>query len=91
MTFTMGFSNVPNAVLTVDGVVLEKTIDDEQTVPAGTVLLRIGCLSDLEVEADVLSRDATRIRQQAAVSIIGFLGGGAARLPGPFTRGGVKR
>jgi len=59
----------------IDGVVLAKTIDDEQFVPAGTVLLRIGRLSDLEVEADVLSRDATRIREQAAVSVYGLATG----------------
>jgi len=53
----------------VTGVVLEKTMDDEQFVPAGAVLLKVGRLSDLEVEADILSQDATRIQKGAAASI----------------------
>lgn len=59
----------------VDGIVLAKTIDDEQFVPAGTVLMRIGRLSDLEVEADILSRDATRIREHAVASVYGLATG----------------
>jgi len=59
----------------IDGVVLAKPIDDEQFVQAGTVLLRIGSLSDLEVEADVLSRDATRIRKQAGAHLYGLATG----------------
>jgi HlyD family secretion protein len=59
----------------IDGVVLEKTMDDEQFVPAGAVLLKIGRLSDLEVEADILSQDATRIRKGAVANIYGIATG----------------
>lgn len=59
----------------VEGVVLAKTIDNERFVAAGTVLLRLGRLSDLEVEADILSRDATRIRERAVVSVYGLATG----------------
>jgi len=61
----------------IDGVVLERTTDDEQFMPAGAVLLRIGCLSDLEVEVDVLSQDATCIRQGADANIYGLVTGSA--------------
>ncbi len=59
----------------IDGVVLAKTVDDEQFVQAGTVLLRIGRPADLEVEADILSRDATRIREKAIASVYGLTTG----------------
>jgi HlyD family secretion protein len=56
-------------------VVLERAMDDEQFVPAGAVLLKIGRLSDIEVEADILSQDATRIRKGAVASIYGLATG----------------
>jgi HlyD family secretion protein len=45
----------------VDGVVLERLIEDEQFLPAGTELMTIGQLDALEVEADVLSQDVVRV------------------------------
>jgi HlyD family secretion protein len=60
----------------VDGVVLAKMVDDEQFVAAGSVLLQIGSLSDLEVEVDVLSQDATRIPADARTQIYGLATGG---------------
>ena len=41
----------------VDGVVLARHVTNERYLAAGTTLLEIGRLEDLEVEADVLSLD----------------------------------
>jgi HlyD family secretion protein len=60
----------------VDGVVLERLETDEQFVTAGTTLLRIGDLSQLEVEADILSQDVVRIRIDDEVEIYGPSVGG---------------
>ena len=56
----------------VDGVVLSRLVDDEQFVPAGETLVRIGCLADLEVEADVLTQDAARLPAGAAAEVYGL-------------------
>ena len=45
----------------VDGVVLERLISDEQFLPAGTELLKIGDLNELEVETDLLSQDISQL------------------------------
>ncbi len=55
----------------VDGVVLERIITNEQYLAAGTTLLRIGQLEQLEIEADVLSEDVVQIRPQDPVEIYG--------------------
>ena len=55
----------------VDGVVLDRQLDSEQLVTAGTTLLRIGRLDDLEIEAEVLTQDATRIQDGADVVVYG--------------------
>jgi HlyD family secretion protein len=55
----------------VDGVVLERLVSDERQVPPGTVLLRIGRLEDLEVEADVLSQDVVAAKVGDAAEISG--------------------
>ena len=62
----------------IDGVVLERAVRDEQYLPAGTLLLRIGRLEDLEVETDVLSEDVGRIHVGDAAEIYGPALGGAA-------------
>jgi HlyD family secretion protein len=69
----------------VDGVVLERAISDERQVSAGTVLLKIGRLEDLEVEADILSQDVVNVKEGDAVEITGPAIG-----PTP-ARGTVKR
>jgi HlyD family secretion protein len=68
----------------IDGVVLAKFVDDEQFTSAGTVLLQVGRMADLEVEVDVLSQEATRIRPGAAAEIYAFVAGGqpTATIPG---------
>ena len=72
----------------VDGVVLNRLVRDEQFLPAGAPLLRIGQLTQLEVETDVLSRDAFRVRPGNAVRIYGPGVGRALAeaLPGAVTR-----
>jgi HlyD family secretion protein len=70
----------------VDGIVLERLITHEQYLPAGEVLVRIGDLRKMEVEADVLSEDATAVRPGQAVEIYGP-GVGASGL----VRGSVER
>ncbi|MHC4399506.1 MAG: efflux RND transporter periplasmic adaptor subunit [Planctomycetota bacterium] len=46
----------------VDGVVLNRFINNERTLPAGTQLLEVGRIEDLQVEADVLSLDVVRVK-----------------------------
>jgi HlyD family secretion protein len=55
----------------IDGVVLERAITNEQYLTAGTTLLRIGQLDQLEIEADVLSEDVVQIRPHDPVEIYG--------------------
>jgi HlyD family secretion protein len=55
----------------IDGVVLSRPIQNEQQLSAGTELLRIGTLSQLEVEADILSQDVVRVREGDPVEIYG--------------------
>lgn len=56
------------------GRVLRVVTEDEQVVQAGTPILEIGDLSDLEIVADVLSRDAVRIAVGAEAVITGWGG-----------------
>ncbi len=61
----------------IDGVVLERLVENEQQLPAGTELLTIGKLSDLQVEADILSQDVVRVQRGDPVEIYGpAVGGG---------------
>ncbi len=55
----------------VDGIVLERRIENEQQLAAGTELLVIGDLSDLEVETDLLSQEAVRIATGGRAVIYG--------------------
>ena len=55
----------------VKGVVLEREFTDERQVTSGTVLLKIGQLEDLEVEADILSQDVVDVKEGDAVEITG--------------------
>ena len=55
----------------VDGVVLERAITNERFIAAGRVLLRIGRMEDLEVEADVLSQDVVAVKNGDTVEIYG--------------------
>ena len=55
----------------VDGVVLERMMTDERMVTAGTVLLKIGDLRELEVEVDVLSQEVVKVKIGQPAEIIG--------------------
>ena len=55
----------------VSGVVLKRKVSNERYLPAGEVLLEIGRLEDLEVEAEVLSQDVVRVKRGDPVSIYG--------------------
>lgn len=58
----------------VSGRVLRVMIESEQVVQAGTPLLQIGDPADLEIVADLLSRDAVQIKPGAAAIIDGWGG-----------------
>lgn len=60
----------------VDGIILARLETDEQFVQAGTTLLRIGDLSKLEVEADILSQDVVSVQVGDEVEIYGPSVGG---------------
>ncbi|HEV2972290.1 MAG TPA: HlyD family efflux transporter periplasmic adaptor subunit [Pirellulales bacterium] len=55
----------------INGVVLERMMSDERQVPSGTVLLKIGRLEELQVEADVLSQDVVEVKPGDDVEISG--------------------
>ncbi|MDZ4818578.1 MAG: HlyD family efflux transporter periplasmic adaptor subunit, partial [Planctomycetota bacterium] len=55
----------------IDGVVLERASSEERVVTAGTVLLKIGNLNDLEVEVDVLSQEVVKVKKGQPCEIFG--------------------
>ncbi len=55
----------------IDGVILRRESVSERLLSAGSVLLEIGTLRDLEVEADVLSQRAVRVEEGQLVEING--------------------
>jgi HlyD family secretion protein len=55
----------------IDGVVLQRLLENEQHLPAGTELLTIGQLDRLEVETDILSQDVVRVEQGDPVEVYG--------------------
>lgn len=55
----------------IDGIILARHAQDERVLPAGAKLLDLGDLSQLEITADVLTQDATRIKSGDAVEIFG--------------------
>ena len=55
----------------VDGVVIDRPISNERYLAAGTTLLEIGRLEDLEVEADILSLDIVAAKVGDRVEIYG--------------------
>jgi HlyD family secretion protein len=79
--------NLQRATLTapIDGVVLHRHHTRRQYLPAGTPLLTIGNLDDLEVIAEILSERATRIDVGDPVRIFG------EAVPGEAIAGQVKR
>lgn len=55
----------------VAGLVLRREVADERHLGAGSILLELGRLDELEVEADVLSQEAIRVVPGQPVSISG--------------------
>jgi len=55
----------------VDGVVLHRAVENQRVLPPGQLLLEIGRLEELEVEAEVLSQEALQISVGDAVDIFG--------------------
>ncbi len=72
----------------IDGVVLEREESNEQYLTAGALLLKIGDLSQLEVEADVLSQEVVQVQPGQKVEIYGpAVGAGeGAGVPGEVSR-----
>lgn len=56
------------------GRILRVLTEDEQVLQAGTPILEIGNLADLEIVADVLSRDAVHITEGAEARVTGWGG-----------------
>lgn len=69
----------------VNGVVLRRHESSERFRPAGEVLLEIGRLQDLEIEAEILTQDAVLVREGASVEIEGVVPGA------PPLKGNVHR
>jgi HlyD family secretion protein len=76
----------------IDGVVLRRHYESATAVQPGTALLEIGDPAALEVEVDVLSADAVRLRPAMAVELLRWgephpLSGRVRRIePGGFTK-----
>jgi HlyD family secretion protein len=65
--------NLERATITspVDGVVLHRAVENHRMLPAGELLLEIGRLDELEVEAEILSQEAVDIAVGDRVEIMG--------------------
>lgn len=55
----------------IDGQVLQRPIQNERHLAAGTILLKIGQIEQLEVEAEILSQDVVDVKPGDAVEIYG--------------------
>jgi HlyD family secretion protein len=58
----------------IDGLVLRRLHESEAVIGAGAPLIEIGDLRDLEIVADLLSRDAVRVAAGSPVAIINWGG-----------------
>jgi len=68
----------------IDGVLLRRHLQSERAVPLGEPILELGNPQALEVEADVLSADAVRLRPGMAVELLRW--GGPATLQAEVRR-----
>lgn len=69
----------------IDGVVLQRAITNERYLAAGTTLLELGRLEDMEVEADVLSVEVVNAYEGCPVEIYG------PAIGEPLAHGTIKR
>lgn len=60
----------------VTGSILEKYVEDRRVLAAGTPILKIGDMSSIEIECDVLSEEVPRVRIGQDVEIFGKALGG---------------
>lgn len=60
-----------NVVASVSGCLLEKYVEGSRVLPVGAPLFKLGDLSDIEIESDVLSEEVVRIQVGAPVEISG--------------------
>jgi HlyD family secretion protein len=87
-----GASDMIEITAPVAGVVLRVAVENETAVQAGTAILELGDLADLEIVADALTIDAVQMRPGAPVIIQGWGGpedlrGTVQRVePGGFTK-----
>lgn len=87
-----GASDMIEITAPVSGVVLRVVVENETVVQAGTVILELGDLADLEIVADALTIEAVQMRPGAPVVIQGWGGpedlrGTVQRVePGGFTK-----
>lgn len=68
----------------VDGVILRRHVESARPVQAGEPLVEIGDPAQLEVEVDVLSADAVRLRENMRAELLRW--GGEPALPGRVRR-----
>jgi len=55
----------------VDGIVLRRLVENEAYLQAGTLLMEIGDMSDLQVTANILSQDVVTVRPGNSVDLYG--------------------
>lgn len=67
------------------GVVLEKHVSNKRMLPAGELLLEIGRMEQLEVEAEILSEEAVVMQRGMPVEIVG------PSIGNPPLQGAIKR
>lgn len=70
----------------VAGPVLEKYVDSERVLMAGTPLLKMGDLASMEIECDVLSEEVVRVQPGQPVEIYGKALGTDSAFPGKVKR-----
>ncbi len=76
----------------VDGIVVKRTLESATPVPAGQVLLEIGNPRALEIEVEVLSSDAVRLKSGGKARVLRWGGEGVLEAavtrvePGGFTK-----
>ncbi|GAA6140932.1 HlyD family efflux transporter periplasmic adaptor subunit [Hydrogenophaga sp. 5NK40-0174] len=76
----------------IDGVVIRRHIDSDQPVATGAPLLELGDIANMEVQVDVLSADAVRLREGMQAELLrtgaqGVLQGVITRIePAAFTK-----
>ncbi len=81
---TSSEEGVVRLIAPITGRILRRLQESETVVAAGTPLIELGDPADLEIVVDLLSRDAVKVKENAAVAITGW--GGANALQGRVRR-----